>query len=290
MSLPPVFGTAGDFNIRLVASNAFGCSSETSQTVSINPAPTPAFSISPVAGCSPLTVAITNTTGIPAAAPGSLSWDFGNGNSQTGFGDIAPQAYVNTSNAPQDFSITLTASTGTGCVASATESLTVWPAPAVDFSISPGPVVPLDQASMTFANLTDITGSTSYTWSPGDGSASTTLQDRSDYSHTYTDNGTYTVTLIAVTENGCSDTLRRTVEVTPVLPRPDFVILDELGNAQNPLTGCTPLVANFRNSSLYADRIRWDFGRFEGDTSSMETPFPTVYETPGTYTVSLTAL
>lgn len=284
----PIFGSAGTVTIRLMASNSFGCESEFSQTISINPAPEPAFSLSPRAGCSPLLVEISNETSSPAAAPGSLSWDFGNGRSQTGFEPPAPQEFSNTGNSPQDFMVSLTASTGTGCVATYRDTVTVWPVPVADFDISPGPVVPLDQASITFSNQTDISGTTSYTWDPGDGSAASTLQDRSNYQHTYTDNGSYTVTLIAVTANGCSDTLQRTVEVTPVPPVAEFDLLDELGNSLDPLSGCTPLIANFRSQSRFADGFFWDFGRFAGDTSGQENPPPTLYEVPGTYLVTLT--
>ncbi|MBW6535211.1 MAG: gliding motility-associated C-terminal domain-containing protein [Mariniphaga sp.] len=74
---------------------------------------------------------------------------------------------------------------------------------------------------------------------------------------------------LVVDENGCVDSLRLPVTVTPVL---DFW-------AENP-EDCTPLDVQFNyNASEAIDSFHWDFG--EGNTSSEERPSH-VFQNPGT--------
>ena len=55
----------------------------------------------------------------------------------------------------------------------------------------------------------------------------------------------------------------------------------------DPIQGCTPLTVNFTNNSILGDTFYWDLG--DGTTSTILNPTHT-YETPGTYTVSLTVI
>jgi gliding motility-associated-like protein len=54
----------------------------------------------------------------------------------------------------------------------------------------------------------------------------------------------------------------------------------------SPLSGCSPLVVSFNNTSTGATTYNWNFGN--GNTSTLANP-SAVYVTPGTYTVTLTA-
>lgn len=66
---------------------------------------------------------------------------------------------------------------------------------------------------------------------------------------------------------------------TDRLPLPEFVAL-------GPTTGCRPLAVSFENQSIRALTYEWDFG--DGTTSTEENPTH-VFNTAGTYTVTLTA-
>ncbi|MDI6793966.1 MAG: PKD domain-containing protein, partial [bacterium] len=117
----------------------------------------------------------------------------------------------------------------------------------------------------------------SWLWDFGDG---TTSSD-SNPSHTYTDSGTYTVSL-TVSDTCGSDTRTQTACIT--VNCCSTVAADFSGSPAT--TGCAPLTVNFSDSST-GDVLSWwwDFG--DGDTSAIKNPSHT-YTDSGNYTVSLT--
>jgi PKD repeat protein len=117
---------------------------------------------------------------------------------------------------------------------------------------------------------------TSWVWSFGDGNTST-LQNPS---HTYTTEGTYTVTL-TVTNAGGSDTMTkaRYISVTYAEPLTSFT--------SNVTRGPAPLSVGFTDTSNNTPTSwKWKFG--DDATSTDQNPTHK-YTEPGTYTVSLTA-
>ena len=124
----------------------------------------------------------------------------------------------------------------------------------------------------TTVNFTNMsTNATGFEWLLGNGTTSTDENPTG----TYDEAGTYTVTLIATSGAGCSDTTSGTVIVDEV-PMVDFT----LDNAQ----GCAPLQVNFGINGPTGYEYYWDFG--DGSTSTA--PNPTHwYEIPGDFDVSL---
>jgi PKD repeat protein len=119
---------------------------------------------------------------------------------------------------------------------------------------------------------------TSWTWLFGDGGTSTSQNP----THTYTNEGSYTVTLIATNLAG-SDTLTKTEYITATkassVPAVSFVT--------NVTSGSVPLSVQFLDSSTNSPTSWvWSFG--DGGTSLLSNPVHT-YKTDGTYTVTLTA-
>lgn len=121
---------------------------------------------------------------------------------------------------------------------------------------------------------------TSFTWDFGDGSP--TVQGGSNaVFHTYANAGTYVVKLTLNDTSYCNspetyiDTLRVAANVKAVFataPR-----------------GCAPYEAVFSNQSVGGSRFVWDFGDGTGATSPPASPTH-IYTSPGTYTVTLTAI
>jgi PKD repeat protein len=225
--------------------------------------PVAEFSGSPTSGCAPLTVDFTDES---SNDPTSWSWDFGDG------GTSYQQNPSYTYDDPGTYTVSLTATNEYGSdTETKTGYITVSGPPTADFSGSPtSGEVPL---TVNFTNLS--TGASSYSWDFGDTGSST----QANPSHTYTEAGTYTVTLTATNSCG-SDVEVKTnyITVTCTPPTADF--------SGSPTSGEVPLTVNFTDQSTGATSWSWDFG--DEGTSSQQNPSHQ-YTEAGTYTVTLTA-
>jgi PKD repeat protein len=97
--------------------------------------------------------------------------------------------------------------------------------------------------------------------------------------HIYTTDGTYTVTLTA--SNECGETVTMSTVVVSVSGAPVAFFTSE-GNL-----GCAPLTVVFNNESQFGESFLWTFQGGTPATSTEENP-TVVFNTPGTYGVSLT--
>ena len=112
---------------------------------------------------------------------------------------------------PGTHTLTYTYTSIYGCVNSATDQVVVNQAPNVSFSASP--MVGFEPLEVEFTNTSS--GTTSYSWTFGDGSSST--DPFITYTHIFQEYGAYTVNVIG-TSNGCSDTasIVITVNINPI--------------------------------------------------------------------------
>lgn len=130
--------------------------------------------------------------------------------------------------------------------------------------------------SVSFANNSQRADE--YFWDFGD---NTTLADTSSLeypSYTYPDTGRYLVTLTAIRNQGCVETLQFYVDVDTACSFCDLVI------SQFNYVDTNELEVNFINSSTNALSSHWDFG--DGNISRSTNPTYT-YNAPGTYQVCL---
>lgn len=114
---------------------------------------------------------------------------------------------------------------------------------------------------------------TAYEWIFENGDSSQLLLPTTAFDTT----GTFSVSLIATSDEGCTDTLHSTISVDH-LPVANF-------NIPNP-EGCFPIMVGHYNLSTHSNSFFWDFG--DGTTSD-DVPAFHLYENPGAYTVSLIA-
>ena len=221
-------------------------------------------------GLAPLTVNFTNRS----TDATSFTWDFGDGHSST---DAEPS---NTYSNAGSFTVSLTA-VGDG----GTNTLTL-----TDFIVVTNPPPPLPVAdfvadftnglaplTVNFTNRS--TDATSFTWDFGDGHSSTDAEP----SNTYSNAGTYSVSLTAVGDGG-TNTLTLTDLIVVTNPPPPLPVADFTADFTN---GLAPLTVNFTNRSTDATSFTWDFG--DGHSSTDAEPSNT-YSNAGTYSVSLTAV
>ncbi len=126
-----------------------------------------------------------------------MSYDF-----EWQFGDGTTSSYANPRHiyaSAGDYFVKLIVTNG--CGADSSIRMIRIDAPTIDFTVDQNIIAP--STTVNFTNLT--TNATAYLWYFGDGTSST-LQNPS---HTYTNFGSYNVTLIAASSGGCTDFLKK---------------------------------------------------------------------------------
>jgi gliding motility-associated-like protein len=176
----------------------------TSFSVTVNPIPQLTIATLPSAGCSPLTVGFTGTS-TPASA--TCNWSLGGLGTSTSC--TPTQTFVDAGT----YTINYDVVDVNGCTNSATSSVTVYPIPEPGFTASPQPTTIIDPVisftDISFGNIA------SQTWYFYDSLGTIIDTSTSAYpSHTYMTAGTYSVTLIVVSNQGCIDSVTQEVYVT----------------------------------------------------------------------------
>jgi len=249
--------TPTSYTITLVAENNCG-SDTTTYVVTATPILVDAFfNTNITSGCAPLTVDFTQYT----LGGTQYSWNFDDGNVSTVYSPTHTFTTAGT------YNVSLSANDGCG-YDTTTVTITVHPAPAIDFTANPTIVCvnePID-----FTNLSVGIGGVS--WNFGDGNSSVLVNP----THTYTTAGVYNVVLSGTSQTfGCFASVTHPVTVSPT-PVAQFT--------PNPANGCIPLNVQMVNTSINGNFYYWDFG--DGNTSNLQNPSH-VYANAGTYTIRL---
>ncbi|MCB0791335.1 MAG: PKD domain-containing protein [Flavobacteriales bacterium] len=252
------------WTITLIATSAFGCADTSQQVVHVHPTPEAVFQATPFTQQYPAsTVTIANNT---PAGPWSYAWDLGDGTTSS---TATPGSYnYGTWGA---FTITLVVSEGI-CSDTATQMVEITPPlPTVGFIGSAEGCVPL---TVDFTNTSLL--AVSYQWNFGDGGSSTA----DDPVYTYTQPGTYSVTLTAWSSGGGVSSV---VHVDSVVVHPKatayFVLQpDEVIVPSQPVF--------LYNLSGNATSYVWDFGDGTGSTELDPVHY---YQDPGEFDVTLIA-
>ena len=162
------------------------------------------------------------------------------------------------------------------------------------FTTKPGPPVADFSANRTSGvsplgiAFTDATTGyvSAWQWDFGDAAFGLANSTQQSPVYVYASPGTYTVTLTAISGNGTS-TMQKTDYVGAVAPT-----LPVAGFSANRTLGLSPLGVLFSDASTgYASSWQWDFGdaAFGLENATGQNPVH-VYASPGTYTVTLTAI
>lgn len=264
------YDTAGTYQVKLVVKNNLSQPDTAKKNIDVSiPLPVAAFSADTVSGPAPLTVVFTDHSTSYAPYPiTSWSWDFGDGGSNT----LQNPSYAYLT--PGTYSVTLrVANDGGTNTTIKTSYITVHPPkPKADFMANPlSGGAPLD------VQFTDLTTGVvdSWKWDFGDGNTST----EQDPLHTYGAVGSYTVKLKA-TNAGGSNTEKKEAYISVIgAPEANFT--------RSPSVGGAPLTVVFTDTSTgNPDDWFWDF---DDGTSSVQQNPTHVFNTIGTYNVTLTA-
>lgn len=255
------YSASGNFNVKLIATNANGCSKTYEESITIGSANAD-FTFSNACINDP-TVFNDNSN------PNSLSqqWDFGDG--FTGTGSQVSHTYTKTGT----YQVKLFADFG-GCKDTMIKSITIGEKINADFTATGKTNTCIYPTNIQFTS--DAPDAAAYLWLFGDGSTSTDANPL----HSYNSPGQYAVTLIAFSAGGCPDTVVKNNFIR--LGPPKITGIKGL-----PYEGCAPktltLTPNI-NTGASITSYKWDFG--DGSTSTDSIP-QHKFLNPGVYDISL---
>src|SRR5206468_2432249 len=122
--------------------------------------------------------------------------------------------------------------------------------PVVVADFAAEPTTGVSPLTVVFTNLS--TGATIYSWDFGDGNISGNVNP----TNTYTNAGSYSVSLTAIGPGG-----------TNTLTRTNYVVVIVTDFTASPTNGVAPLTVIFTNLSIGATNYSWAFG--DGNTSAV---------------------
>ncbi|MGZ3864547.1 MAG: PKD domain-containing protein [Bacteroidia bacterium] len=184
----------------VTGTDANGCQSSGTLTVTVNPIPPVSISPQNSSGCAPVCTSFSNT----AASSGNCSWNFGDGTTSTSCNPNHCFTGQGT------FSSVLTLTDANGCVNTATATVVVFPNPAADFYANPQPTTILDP-NIQFTNASSGAVITSYTWTLND--PNHTVTNVQNPATIYPDAGEYPVLLIVKSDHGCIDSTIKIIKI-----------------------------------------------------------------------------
>jgi gliding motility-associated-like protein len=200
------YSNYGNYVITVQVTNpniTFDCTQTLQVPVTVTPVlPVIDFTFTPAEGCRPQQVMFTNTSF--SADPNTYQWEFINENTGIVVGTSKEVNPAFTFFDPGIYTVSLLGSNvfGLSVTETKTSIITIYDLPEASFNVRPALIYLPDQPLFT-SNLS--TGADTYIWDFGDGNTSTEFEPLYYYQST----GTYTITLIANSNTGCSDTLRK---------------------------------------------------------------------------------
>lgn len=259
------YSADGTYNVVLIVISGNNCSDTIMKQDTIYPVPLADFSF--VDNCLSDTADFTDLSTISGGAIAGWGWNFGDGNNSV------QQNPAHLYSAPGTYSVTLIVSSGFGCTDSITQNIVQFPMPTANFDADS---VCLNDLTI-FTDLSNGNGDniSSWTWILGDGSAPSSVQNPS---HLYASDGSYNVTLLVETNNGCKDYKAIAIPVYP-LPAADFVN-DIVCKNEPPTT--------FSSTSSVTSGIitAWDWNFGDNLTSALQNPTHT-YQNSGLFNTQL---
>ncbi len=187
------YSDTGSYVVMLIVNPGFTCADTAIGLVSLYNVLTADYDF--VSGCSGTPVVFTDNSNSTEAGD-IISWEWT-------FDDGATSTEENPSHEYADggtYTVVLTVTTDVGCTSTVTYDVGVDAGPAVEFTVEDVcqnfPIVTDNTTTIATGTITD------YLWDFGDGTTST----EDEPTHNYAEAGTYTITLIAYSANGCTDT------------------------------------------------------------------------------------
>jgi len=261
----------GTYTVTVTVTDDEGASSSSSETVVVANVAPDISTVAAPSGDEGTQLSFSATATDVPADPLTYAWDFGDGN--TGTGASPTHTYADDGS----YSVTVTVTDDEGASSSSTVTATVNNTAPVINSVT-GPSGPEGTPLVFAAVATDVPADVlTYSWDFGDGNTGTGASP----THTYPDDGTFTVNLTVSDDEGASATSTVIVSVTNVAPAISSVTAPSGDEG-------TPIAFGVVATDVPGDPLTyaWTFG----DTSTGTGANPThTYADDGTYTVTVTA-
>lgn len=262
------FSNYGTFDVELLVTDSFGCSDSVVSPILIHPKPVANYVSGNNCLGSPTFFFDTSTVALGSLV--SWDWGFGDGNSST------VQHPQNNYQNPGTYNIDLTVESDSGCrdTISGVLAITVFPLPVSNFSFSktcyPDSTYFIDSTSIQNGNIS------SWLWSFNNGSV---LSNDQNPTFQFAGPGQYEVTLLAISNEGCSEAKIDTVDVF-ALPQVSFTTDPVCAFQQMPITNASTILTGSIGT------WEWNFG--DGTTSNLQTPNKT-FTSGGVFDIKLVA-
>ncbi len=252
--------SAGSYTV--MGTDANGCGAATAP-VQVNVLPNPSiFQINAPAVCEGQATAFTQNSGIgQGGVISTYQWDFGNGNTGSGF--QTSETYASAG----QYTVQLIATTPEGCADTATQQITVHANPLVDSVITSGVCFPTPIAFDAYTSGAQAAG---YQWNFGNGNTGI----GQNVNHVYATPGVYYYDLTVTSTEGCATTFNGSVAVD-AKPNADFLSTN----------GCTEQALTLVDVST-GNITDWDWNFAGQATDTLQAPSYS-FSQPGTYLVTL---
>ena len=260
---PKSYTNAGNYDIKLLTNNSFGCADSITKSIFIKPIPNSDFDVLQLDSCIlPASYSlVNNSTGAVLN-----SWNLGNG-ATTNNPNFNSYSYNNSGS----YDISLVVMNSYGCLDTSINTVNILPIPQVDFSYFKQDTCVLP-SNYLFTNLSS--GGDFFTWT-FDSLGNDIQKDSTSF--IFNNNGTYQVSIVGENISGCKDS---TAKVITVNSKPVAIF------TLDTTIGCEPFNAIFTNNSQNSNYYNWDFN--DGSTGSFLNGTH-LFQNFGNYSIKLVA-
>lgn len=273
-----IYNLVNDYTVVMRAVDSNGCVTIVSHVITVSPKPHVLFS-STAPSCQHETVQFTDHSYI---AGNTLliqwHWEFGDGQDTIIYSGGNPNvSHLYTTSGI--FSVHLTVTTNSQCLADTTQTILIKPRPVADFIYANA----CESSPVQFTDLSQTGGGgilSLWSWNFGDpGSGPNNISNQMNPAHSFQAAGTYLVTLTVMSANGCTGYITKQV----IVKQAPYTHFQSDSTCLGSLSQFTDLSVANSDSLISWD---WDFG--DGwPHSTLQNPTHT-YTAAGTYPVTLT--
>jgi len=204
-----IYQNGGNYTVQLIAKDTLGCRDTIYKPIFVLQNPTANFIYADQ--CLSDNTVFTDVSIVGDYPIANWNWEFGDG------GTSGNQNPTHQFPLPNNYTVRLALEDSYGCTDTVEQDVEIYPLPQADFT----PIDDCFRPNYPFEDLSTITTGTVDTWEWDFGDTGTSITQNP--THTYSNYGQYDVTLIALSNQGCGDTITQQI-ILHAIPVPGFEI------------------------------------------------------------------